>query len=48
LGLKPSRSTGIFTLGPEDVARLASLYVRYGVEPIQKETVDKEAQDAAA
>lgn len=32
LGLKPSRSTGIFTLGPEDVARLASLYARYGVE----------------
>jgi hypothetical protein len=38
LGLKPSRSTGVFTLGPEDVARLSSLYVRYGVEPIYKET----------
>lgn len=43
LGLKPSRSTGVFTLGPEDVARLASLYARYGVEtprgvPVQKET----------
>lgn len=38
LGLKPSRSTGIFTLGPEDVARLASLYVRYGLEPVQKHT----------
>lgn len=33
LGLKPSRSTGVFTLGPEDVARLAFLYARYGVEP---------------
>lgn len=33
LGLKPSRTTGWFTLGPEDVARLASLYKRYGVEP---------------
>jgi hypothetical protein len=33
LGLHPSRSTGIFTLGPEDVARLASLYARYGVAP---------------
>ncbi len=32
LGLKPSRSTGVFALGPEDVARLASLYARYGVE----------------
>jgi hypothetical protein len=32
LGLRPSRSTGVFTLGPEDVARLASLYTRYGVE----------------
>jgi hypothetical protein len=31
LGLKASRSTGIFTLGPEEVARLASLYVRYGL-----------------
>jgi hypothetical protein len=31
LGLKPSRSTGIFTLGPEEVARLSSLYVRYGI-----------------
>jgi hypothetical protein len=31
LGLKPSRSTGVFTLGPEDVARLSSLYARYGV-----------------
>jgi hypothetical protein len=31
LGLKPSRSTGVFTLGPEDVARLGALYKRYGV-----------------
>lgn len=33
LGLRPSRSTGIFILGPEEVARLSSLYGRYGVEP---------------
>src|SRR5205823_4591381 len=39
LGLKPSRTTGLFTLRPEDVARLASLYKRYGVEPL-KETPD--------
>jgi hypothetical protein len=36
LGLKPSRSTGVFTLGPEEVARLKGLYVRYGVEPAEK------------
>ena len=48
LGLKPSRTTGVFTLGPEDVARLASLYVRYGVKPPGQETVDEEPHDAAA
>jgi hypothetical protein len=32
LGLRPSRSTGVFTLRPEDVSRLAALYARYGVE----------------
>ena len=48
LGLKPSRSTGVFTLGPEDVARLASLYVRYGVESPEKEAVEEESHDAAA
>jgi hypothetical protein len=37
LGLRPSRSTGIFTLGPEDVARLRQLYTRYGVEPMREE-----------
>jgi hypothetical protein len=31
LGLRPSRSTGVFTLGPEDVAKLAALYERYEV-----------------
>jgi hypothetical protein len=31
LGLRPSRSTGVFTLGPEDVAQLAALYERYEV-----------------
>lgn len=34
LGLRPSRSTGVFTLGPEEVAKLAALYVRHGVEPL--------------
>ncbi|HEV7766394.1 MAG TPA: hypothetical protein VGQ76_15425 [Thermoanaerobaculia bacterium] len=43
LGLRPSRSSGIFTLGPEDVARLASLYARYGVEvPPGNQTPDVE------
>ena len=37
LGLKPSRSTGIFTLGPEEVARLAALYKRFGIEPAATE-----------
>ena len=45
LGLKPSRTTGVFTLGPEDVARLASLYVRYGVDPPGKETVEEGASE---
>ena len=31
LGLKPSRSTGVFRLGPEEVAKLASMYERYGL-----------------
>lgn len=51
LGLRPSRSTGVFTLGPEDVARLSSLYARYGVlpahgresAPVQKETTGNSA-----
>jgi hypothetical protein len=47
LGLKPSRTTGVFTLGPEDVARLSSLYVRYGVEP-DKGTVEEGNHAAAA
>jgi hypothetical protein len=47
LGLKPSRTTGIFTLGPEDVARLASLYKRFGIEPIEKETVEEETAPAS-
>jgi len=41
LGLKPSRSTGVFTLGPEDVARLATLYKRFGIEPVGKEETDR-------
>jgi len=36
LGLKLSRSTGMFTLGPEDVTQLAALYKRYGVEAVKK------------
>lgn len=32
LGLRPSRSTGLFTLGPEDVGRLAALYKRFGID----------------
>jgi hypothetical protein len=50
LGLKPSRSTGIFTLGPEEVARLASLYKRFGIEPAStEESAEVEQQpDAAA
>jgi hypothetical protein len=35
LGLKPNRTTGIFALGPEEVAKLAGLYARYGIaEPV--------------
>ena len=37
LGLRPSRTTGIFTLGPEEVARLATLYKRFGIEPAATE-----------
>lgn len=40
LGLKPSRSTGLFTLGPEDVARLKALYARYGIEPAAGNVAD--------
>jgi hypothetical protein len=31
LGLRPSRSTGVFTLGPEEIPKLQQLYTRYGV-----------------
>jgi len=52
LGLKPSRTTGIFTLGPEEVARLAALYKRFGIEPVsteqQAETPVEQRPDAAA
>jgi hypothetical protein len=41
LGLKPSRSTGIFTLGPEEVARLASLYKRFGIEAVTEEHAEQ-------
>jgi hypothetical protein len=46
LGLRPSRSTGVFTLGPEDVAGLRSLYARYGIEPLQKGEETPEHQPA--
>lgn len=39
LGLRPSRTTGVFTLGPEDVARLAALYVRYGLAPADTDAI---------
>jgi len=50
LGLRPSRTTGIFTLGPEEVVRLSSLYSRYGVEPITDEEIvaGENSFDAAA
>jgi hypothetical protein len=51
LGLKPSRSTGIFTLGPEEVPRLASLYKRFGIEPVGAEDNDtpvEQTPDATA
>lgn len=35
LGLKTERTTGVFTLGPEEVAKLPQLYARYEVEPPQ-------------
>jgi hypothetical protein len=45
LGLKPSRATGIFTLGPEQVARLKTLYARYGISG--SETVETKQSNAA-
>jgi len=33
LGLRPSRTTGTFILGPEEVAKLGELYRRYGIAP---------------
>ena len=48
LGLRPSRSTGVFTLGPEDVARLAALYKRFGLVPMEQETVEEGTQAPAA
>jgi len=50
LGLRPTRSTGVFTLRPEDVARLKSLYARYGIESNDTgpAAVEPATQDAAA
>jgi hypothetical protein len=33
LGLRPSRTTGTFILGPEEVEKLARLYERFGMAP---------------
>jgi hypothetical protein len=46
LGLRPSRNTGVFALGPEEVVRLASLYKRFGLE--STETVEEETSTPAA
>ena len=48
LGLKASRTTGVFTLGPEEVARLASLYVRYGLVESTKNDAEKATNSLAA
>jgi hypothetical protein len=48
LGLKASRTTGVFTLGPEEVARLASLYVRYGLVETGMNDEEKTANSPAA
>jgi len=48
LGLKASRTTGVFTLGPEEVARLASLYVRYGLVETGMNDEEKTANSLAA
>jgi hypothetical protein len=46
LGLHPSRTSGQYVLRPEDVARLASLYKRYGLVE-QQETAEQESTPAA-
>jgi len=48
LGLKPSRSTGIFTLGRKMWRGLLRSTSATESSRFRKETVDKEAQDAAA
>lgn len=47
LGLKPNRSTGVFTLGPEEVAKLGALYARYGIEAEETQAVEPVPSDAA-
>jgi hypothetical protein len=45
LGLRASRSTGVFTLGPEEVTRLKALYTHYGIaEGDQIETNQSDAE----
>ena len=40
LGLRAARSTGLFTLGPEEVTRLSALYARFGVRPKKDDGVE--------
>jgi hypothetical protein len=47
LGLKPNRSTGIFTLGPEEVAKLSALYARYGIGTEETQAVEPAKSEAA-
>jgi hypothetical protein len=47
LGLKPNRSTGVFTLGPEEVAKLGALYARYGIEGEETQAVEPVPSDVA-
>lgn len=46
LGLRPNRNTGVFLLGPEEVAKLSSLYARYGIENPSQE-VEQELEQRA-
>jgi hypothetical protein len=47
LGLHASRTTGIFTLGPEEVAKLGALYRRFGLETPSQDVAPVEATEAA-
>jgi hypothetical protein len=47
LGLRASRTTGIFTLGPEEVVKLGALYRRFGLETPSQDVAPVEATEAA-